>query len=224
MLFEKIESKGLAQYSYIVGDGYEAVVIDPRRDNQIYIDMALESGMQITHILETHRHEDFAVGSVDLARQTGATVWHADAQLPYMYGNAVEPGKLWQIGALTLEAYHTPGHTEGSRSYVLYTPDGVPWVVFSGDVLFTGEVGRVDFLGMDKAPIMAGHLFDSIFNVLKPLGPGVILCPAHGYGSACGSSIADRPWSTLGIEMQANPRLQFTNRDAFIAECNTQAA
>lgn len=216
MLFEKIESKGLAQYSYIVGDSYEAVVIDPRRDCQIYMDMALKAGMQITHILETHRHEDFAVGSVPLAQQTGAQIWHADPQLPYLYGKAAEPGQVWSIGALTLEARHTPGHTEGSRSYVLYTPENTPWMVFSGDVLFTGEVGRVDFLGMDRAPTMAGYLFDSIFNVLLPLGEGVILCPGHGYGSACGTSIADRPWSTLGIELHLNPRLQFKSRDAFI--------
>lgn len=217
MLFEKVESMGLAQYSYIVGDGYEAVVIDPRRDCQIYVDLAFSAGMQITHILETHRHEDYAVGSVVLAKATGAEIWHADPQLPYKYGSAVEPGQEWHLGSLMIKALHTPGHTEGSRSYVLDAQTGTPWCVFTGDVLFTGEVGRVDFLGMDRAPEMAGHLYTSIFDALLPLGDGVILCPGHGYGSACGSSIADRPMSTLGIERQLNPRLQFTERDAFIA-------
>jgi hydroxyacylglutathione hydrolase len=89
-------------------------------------------------------------------------------------------------------------------------------MAFSGDVLFTGEVGRVDFLGMDRAPEMAGHLYDSIFEKLLPLGDGVLLQPAHGHGSACGSTIADRPRSTLGLERKLNPRLQQSERNAFV--------
>jgi hydroxyacylglutathione hydrolase len=216
MLFERIESSGLAQYSYLIGDKTNAVVIDPRRDCDIYIEKATEAGMVITDVLETHRHEDFAVGSVELAARTGAAIWHADNQLPYRYGRPVEAGQNWVVGNLRLEALHTPGHTEGSRSYVLYEPSGEPWMVFTGDVLFTGEVGRVDFLGMDRAPEMAGHLYASIFEKLLPLGDGVLLQPGHGYGSACGSTIADRPRSTLGLERKLNPRLQHTERDTFI--------
>ncbi|MBN1875313.1 MAG: MBL fold metallo-hydrolase [Anaerolineae bacterium] len=218
MLFERIESKGLAQYSYIIGDRSVAVVIDPRRDSDVYIELALAQGMQITDIVETHRHEDFVVGSPELAARTGARAWHADAQLPYKYGQAVADGQVWEIGWFTLRAIHTPGHTEGSMSYVLYEPGDAPWLSFTGDVLFTGEVGRVDFLGMDRAPAMAGHLYDSIFGKLLPLGDGVVVCPGHGYGSACGSTIADRPLSTLGLERALNPRLQVSGREAFIAE------
>jgi hydroxyacylglutathione hydrolase len=216
MLFERIESAGLAHYSYLIGDGTQALVIDPRRDCDVYIEKATEAGMAITDVVETHRHEDFAVGSVELAAYTGAAIWHADDQLPYRYGRPVEEGQTWGIGNLRLEALHTPGHTEGSYSYVLREPGGEPWMVFSGDVLFTGEVGRVDFLGMDRASEMAGHLYTSIFEKLLPLGDGVLLHPAHGYGSACGSTIADRPWSTLGIERRLNPRLQHTQRDEFV--------
>lgn len=222
MLFERIISPGLAHYSYLIGDGNEAVVIDPRRDGEDYIWRALEAGMQITHILETHRHEDFVSGSVILAQRTGAQVWHADAQLPYKYGKPVTAGQTWQIGALTLQALLTPGHTEGSMSYVLHEPGGHPWMVFCGDVLFTGEVGRVDFLGMERAPEMAAHLYESIFHKLLPLGDGVLLCPAHGAGSACGSDIADRPWSTLGLERELNPRLQASTREAFILDVARQ--
>ena len=116
MLFERIESSGLAQYSYLIGDKTNAVVIDPRRDCDIYIEKATEAGMVITDVLETHRHEDFAVGSVELAARTGAAIWHADNQLPYRYGRPVEAGQNWVVGNLRLEALHTPGHTEGSRS------------------------------------------------------------------------------------------------------------
>lgn len=216
MLFERIESPGLAHYSYLVGDAEKAVVIDPRRDCDIYIRLASVAGMRIVAILETHRHEDFIVGSTELASRTGAEVWHADVQLPYEYGLPVEDGQMWWLGLHKLQAIHTPGHTEGSMSYVLYTPDAVPWMVFVGDVLFAGEVGRVDFLGMDRAPEMAGNLYESIFEKLLPLGDGVLVWSCHGYGSACGSSIAERLWTTLGLERQLNPRLQFTEPEAFI--------
>jgi hydroxyacylglutathione hydrolase len=101
-------------------------------------------------------------------------------------------------------------------SYVLHEPSGDPWVVFTGDALFAGDVGRVDLLGMDRADDLAGMLYDSIFSKLLPLGDGVIVCPAHGAGSVCGSEIADRPWTTIGLERRLNPKLQHKNRDDFI--------
>ena len=217
MLLERIESAGLAQYSYIVGDGSTAIVIDPRRDCDIYQELARGAGMRITTILETHRHEDFAVGSVELAARTGAEIWHADAQLPYHYGQAATEGQIWQAGSLKLEALLTPGHTEGSLSYLLRDASGAPWIVFTGDVLFAGEVGRVDFLGMDRASGMASQLYDAIFGKLLPLGDGVLVGPGHGAGSPCGSAIADRAWTSLGLERALNPRLQHIEREAFIA-------
>jgi hydroxyacylglutathione hydrolase len=217
MLFERIESVGLAHYSYIIGDGTTAFVIDPRRDCDVYIQAATQEGMRIAAILETHRNEDYVTGSLELAARTGAEIWHADTQLDYGYGQPVEDGQTWQVGRLKMQAIHSPGHTPGSMSYLLFEPSGAPWMVFSGDALFAGDVGRVDFLGMDRAPEMAGHLYDTIFNKLLPLGDDVILCPAHGFGSACGGAIAERNWTTLGLERKLNPRLQFTERDAFIA-------
>ncbi len=222
MLFERIESPGLAQYSYLLGEGTQAIVIDPRRDCNIYLDLAQRAGMDIIAILETHRHEDFVSGSVELAARSGAPVWHADAQLPYRYGQPGHDGQTWQLGTFTLQALLTPGHTEGSLSYVLHEADGKPWMVFTGDVLFAGEVGRVDFLGMERAPEMAGLLYDSIFGKLLPLGDGVLVWPGHGYGSACGSSIAARTWTTLGLERTRNPRLQHTARTDFVAAVTRQ--
>ena len=217
MLFERVESKGLAHYSYIVGDGKEAVVVDPRRDCDIYVQKTAQAGMRIAHVLETHRNEDYVVGSVELAARTGAQIWHADAQLDYQYGQPVEDGQTWTVGRLKLQAIHTPGHTPGSMSYLLHDPGGEPWIVFTGDALFAGEVGRVDLLGMDRAEEMAGLLYGTIFDRLLPLGDGVIVCPAHGSGSVCGGSIAERTWTTIGLERRLNPKLQLTDRDAFIA-------
>ncbi len=217
MLFERVESEGLAHYSYIVGDRNEAVVIDHRRDCEVYPKMASKEGMRIRHVLETHRNEDYVAGSVELSYRTGAEIWHADGQLDYRYGQAVEDGMVWKVGRYEIEAISTPGHTPGSMSYLLRDVGGDPWMVFTGDALFAGDLGRVDLLGMDRAEEMARHLYDSIFNRLLPLGDEVIACPAHGAGSVCAASIADRKWTTFGIERKQNPKIQVAGEEEFVA-------
>ncbi len=217
MLFTRIESEGISHYSYLIGDGREAAVIDPRIDCDIYVEKAHLEGFHILHVLETHRQEDFVLGSAALAVRTGAEIWHADSQWDYRYGSAVKDGQTWKIGRLKLEAIHSPGHTPGSMSYLLYDPDGYPWMVFTGDALFAGDVGRVDFMGMDRAPEMAGSLYDTIFTRLLPLGDGVIVCPAHGPGSVCASDIGERMWTTIGLERLSNPKLLAAGRDEFIS-------
>jgi hydroxyacylglutathione hydrolase len=218
MLFARIESEGLAHYSYLIGDHGEAAVIDLRRDSEIYVDKAYQEGMRIRHILETHRNEDYLIGSIELASRTDADIWHADAQLDYQYGRPVEDGQTWRVGRLELRAIHSPGHTPGSMSYLLHAPGGAPWMVFTGDALFAGDVGRVDLLGMDRAEEMATLLYDTIFDKLVPLGDEVIVCPAHGAGSVCGSAIADRAWTTVGLERRLNPKLQYTEQSEFVPE------
>ncbi len=217
MFFERIESKGLAHYSYLIGDGTKAAVIDPRRDSEIYKKKAQEAGLAIKFILETHRNEDYIIGSNELASQTGAEIWHADSQLDYAYGQSVRDGQIWDIGQLKIRAIHTPGHTEGHMSYLLYDPDGLPWVIFSGDILFAGDVGRVDLLGMNRTEEMAGLLHESIFGKIIPLGDGIIVCPAHGTGSVCGSSISERHLTTIGIERRENPMLQHREKSEFVS-------
>jgi hydroxyacylglutathione hydrolase len=217
MLFERIASEGLAHYSYLIGDQSEAIVIDPRRDSSVYMEKASRAGFHIAHILETHRNEDYVIGSMELAARTQAEIWHADAQLDYAYGQPVEDGQTWQVGRLKVEALHTPGHTPGSMSYLLHDPDGAPWVIFTGDALFAGDVGRVDLLGADRKEELAGMLYDTVFNKLLSLPDGVIVCPAHGSGSVCGSTIAERVWTSIGLERSLNPKLQHTQREDFIA-------
>ena len=178
----------MAHYSYLIGDDGEAAVIDPRRDCTIYIDRAARAGYRILHVLETHRNEDYVIGSVELAARTGAAVYHADAQWDYTYGQAVEDAQTWQVGRLELEAIHSPGHTPGSMSYLLRTPEGSPWTVFTGDALFAGDVGRVDLLGEERLEEMAGLLYETLFDKLLALPDDLIVCPAHGAGSVCGNT------------------------------------
>jgi hydroxyacylglutathione hydrolase len=216
MLFQRIESEGLAHYSYLIGEGGAATVIDPRRDCQVYVDNAHRAGMRIAYILETHRNEDYVIGSVELAARTEAEIWHADAQWDYQYGQPVEDGQTWELGQLRLKAIHTPGHTPGSMSYLLHEPGGEPWMIFTGDALFAGDVGRVDLLGTDRMEEMASLLHESLFAKILPLGDHVLVCPAHGSGSVCGSTIADRIWTTIGLERQLNPRLRFAEKGDFV--------
>ena len=218
MLFERIVSEGLAHYSYLIGDKNESLVIDPRRDVDVYVEKASNAGMRIAHILETHRNEDYFVGSMELAERTGAEVWHADSQWDYRYGNNVRPGQKWKAGRLEFEAIPTPGHTPGSMSYLLRDPTGLASIVFCGDALFAGEVGRIDLMGPEMAAENAGLLYDSLFGKLLPLGDEVIICPAHGSGSACGESIAERLWTTIGLERKHNPRLQAKGKPEFVKE------
>ena len=216
MFLEKLKSEGLAHLSYMIGDGMEAVVIDPRRDIQCYLDIAARQGVRITRIFETHRNEDYVIGSVELAERTGASIHHGHA-LDFGYGHDVREGDTFECGALHLRVLETPGHTPESISLVLTDSNqgDTPVGVFTGDALFVGDVGRTDLLpGRERE--MAEALHASLFDKLLPLGNQALLYPAHGAGSVCGENMADREFSTLGHERAHNPMLQITDREAFV--------
>jgi hydroxyacylglutathione hydrolase len=216
MFLEKIKSQGISHLSYIVGDNGSAAVIDPRRDCDIYLETARRHGARITHIFETHRNEDYVIGSKELAGLTGARIYHG-AELPFAYGTVTNEGDTYQLGNIILKTLKTPGHTFESISLILYDTGfgSDPVAVFTGDALFIGDVGRTDFFP-DQKEKMAGLLYDSIFKKILPLGDHVIVYPAHGAGSICGSGMADREFSTLGYERLHNPMLRLTSRDEFI--------
>jgi len=217
MIFERVKSEGIAHISYFVGSNSEAVVVDPRRDCQIYIDLARREEMKIKYVFETHRNEDYAIGSLELGHFTEAKIYHGPG-LDFKYGERLKDGQEFHFGTLKLTAIHTPGHTDESTSYALtdLTVGEEPIMVFTGDALFVGDVGRTDLYGPKEAPRLAGNLYDSIFNKLLPLGDKVILCPAHSAGSVCGGPISEREQSTLGLERVQNPVLQKTEREDFI--------
>ncbi|MBI2836552.1 MAG: MBL fold metallo-hydrolase [Chloroflexi bacterium] len=217
MLFERIKSEGIAHNSYIFGSRNEAIVIDPRRDCQVYLDIAQRRGMRIAGIFETHRNEDFVIGSLELQNLTGAAICHGPG-LDWKYGATLKDGQEFRIGGLRLTAIHTPGHTDESMCYALadLASGKNNVMVFSGDSLFIGDTGRIDLYGPEEEERLASTLYDALFQRILPLGEGVILCPAHGGGSICGMSIADRDESTLGLERLQNPALQFRNKSDFV--------
>ncbi len=217
MIFERIKSEGIAHNSYLMGSGNGAIVIDPRRDCQVYADLARQMGLKIKYIFETHRHEDYVVGSVELKNITGAEIYHGPG-LKWEYGSVLEDGQAFRIGSFRLTAIHTPGHTDESMSFAvadLATGEAAV-MVFTGDTLFVGDVGRTDLYGTNEVPRLASNLYDSIFKKLLPLGEGVIIYPAHGGGSVCGMHIANRDESTIGMERVQNQVLQRKNKDEFV--------
>lgn len=213
MIFEKIKSEVVAHLSYFMGSDNEAIVVDPRRDCQVYVDIAQREGMNIRYIFETHRNEDYVTGSLELAHLTGAKIYHGPWP-KFEYGNVMEDGQDFRFGKLKVTAIYTPGHTPGCVSYAVTDLNSgeEPVLVCTGDTLFVNDVGRTDF-GGPKRREWSENLYDSIFNKLLPLGDHVVICPAHGAGSFCGGRIADRELSTLGLERLMNPLLQMSKKE-----------
>ncbi|MHB8763686.1 MAG: MBL fold metallo-hydrolase [Deferrisomatales bacterium] len=226
LFLEVVRSPGLAHLSYMVGHGGLAAVIDARRDCEPYLALARERGCRIAHIFETHRNEDYITGSVELQRRTGAEIHHGRS-LDWGFGREAAEGDEFRLGAIRLRVLETPGHTDESLSLTLADTSFAeePVAVFTGDALFLGDVGRTDFYP-ERAREVAGLLYVSIFEKLLPLGDHVLLYPAHGAGSVCGSGMASREFSTLGYERRFNPALQAGDREVFIerklAERHTQ--
>jgi hydroxyacylglutathione hydrolase len=219
VIFETVRTDGLAHLSYLIGDRStgRAVVVDPRRDVDVYLELARQHRLTITHAVETHIHADFVSGSRELAARTGTARVHVSVEGDAHYGFAHEPlrdGARVELGAVTLTAVHTPGHTPEHLAY-LATEKGKPWGFFSGDFLFADSVGRPDLLGAGQTPGLAKALFQSLRTALAPLPDAIPLYPAHGAGSPCGANICDRQ-STIGHERRHNPALQFTDESAFI--------
>jgi len=214
MLFEKIKSDILAHNSYIIGAGGEAAVIDPRRDCQVYTTIAEHENMRITKIFETHKNEDYVIGSRELARPTGAEILHG-AREEFGFGTPVREGETFGLGPLELEVLETPGHTVESISLLLRdrSVSDEPQMVFTGDALFAGDVGRTDLAGEDLRREASEMLYASLHEKLLPLPDGVIVCPAHGAGSVCGGNISDREYTSIGFEKATNELLSLSKEE-----------
>jgi hydroxyacylglutathione hydrolase len=188
------------------------------RDIEIYMREARKAGMRIKYIFETHRNEDFIIGSMELAEKTGAVIYISDHEdLGHVYGERIQDGFQLDIGKITVKAIHTPGHTLGHMSYAVYEK-GIEkaYMVFTGDCLFMGDIGRTDFYGEENLEKMTGLLYESVFEKLLPMGDHVLMCPAHGAGSACGDAMDERPYSSFGYEKAANKMLQVSSKEEFI--------
>lgn len=219
MLFEQIETPGLAHYAYLIGDGDEAAIVDPRRDVDEYLTLARRLGVRIRYVIETHRQEDFVMGAAHLAERSGAEIVNGNHDL-FGHGDIrLADGDILELGTLRLKALHTPGHTPESMSYAIFAEQGADTAcgVLTGDALFFGDTGRTDLTDPNRTTENAALLYDVIHDKLLPLGDGALVLPAHGAGSVCGSNMAPLPLSTIGAERQYNPvftlsRSQFVHK------------
>lgn len=222
MFIEQFYDKGLAHLSYMIGDGNEAIVIDPHLDVNNYLTLARKKRVRITHIFETHRNEDYVIGSRALAAQTHATIYHG-SQLNFKYGNPIKENDEFWVSDILIKVLETPGHTPESISLVLYNTVScaAPFAVFTGDALFVGAVGRTDLWKSREEA--AGFLYDSIYQKLLPLGDHVLIYPAHGAGSVCGDGMGTHNFSTIGYEKKYNESLQNLSKEEFIeGQCRRQ--
>ncbi|MGZ3458669.1 MAG: MBL fold metallo-hydrolase [Archangium sp.] len=218
MFFQAIQTPGIAHIAYVLGSEGEALVVDPRRDVEVYLDVLRAQGLRLRYVLQTHRQEDFVQGSTALARLTGARVIAGKHPICGYADQQMGERERLQLGRLSLLALHTPGHTPESTSWAIYL-DSHPtlaWGIFTGDALFAGETGRTDLHDPERTYEFAALLYDSLHQKVLPLGDQALVLPAHGAGSVCGGHIADRDWTTLGIERHHNP-VFVLSRDAFIA-------
>jgi hydroxyacylglutathione hydrolase len=221
MFFQHIYDKSLAQASYFIGcqKAGVAAVIDAKRDVDTYIEIAKQNNMKITHIFETHIHADFLTGSRELAALTGADMYLSDEggegweyEFPH---KGVKDKDVIKLGNLLFEILHTPGHTPESISLLLTdTPASMePVMLFTGDFVFVGDVGRPDLL--EKAAGMKGtqeagakQMYDSI-KKFDALSDFIQVWPGHGAGSACGKSLGSVPSTTVGYEKARNWAFQY---------------
>ena len=222
MEVQQLYTSCLSEAAYFISSEGEAAVIDPLRDVDAYIKLAEEKGVTIKYIFETHFHADFVSGHLELAKRTGAPiVYGPNTEAGFSFHKAKD-GEVFKIGKVQLKAIHTPGHTLESTSYLLHDEEGKPYCVFTGDTLFVGDVGRPDlFSGNLSKEELAGYMYDSLQEKIKPLEDHVIVYPAHGPGSSCGKNLGPQTFSTIGEQKQSNYALQEMTKDEFITAVTT---
>jgi len=217
MFVEQIYTGCLSEAAYFVESDGEAIVIDPIRDTEEYLQLAKARNSTIKYIFETHFHADFVSGHLDLTNKTGAPIIfgpNTEANFPF---HLALDRETFQIGKVTLEVIHTPGHTLESTCYLLRDENGKPYCLFSGDTLFVGDVGRPDLSsGNLSKEELAGIMYETIQNKILPLPDDVIIYPAHGAGSSCGKSLGAENKSTIGEQKKSNYALRAQSKQEFI--------
>ena len=222
MKIEQIYTKCLAQGAYYIESDGEAAVIDPLREISKYIELAKKSNSKIKYVFETHFHADFVSGHLSLAKKTGASIVYGPNADPDFEAIIASDNDQFKIGKITLTAIHTPGHTLESTTYLLKDEFGKDHCIFTGDTLFLGDVGIPDvaqrYMGVSKEEL-AGILYESVNNRIKPLSDELMVYPGHGAGSACGKNMMKETVDTLANQKKINYALNGSfSKVAFIKE------
>jgi glyoxylase-like metal-dependent hydrolase (beta-lactamase superfamily II)/rhodanese-related sulfurtransferase len=210
-----IETAGLGDRSYLAHDGTAAAVVDPQRDIDRVLRAAENAGVQITHVLETHIHNDYVTGGLALAQATGAVYVVAAAEEVGFSRTPARDGEDFGAGGLVLRAVATPGHTPGHLSYVLREGDAAPAAVFTGGSMLFGAVGRTDLISAAETDRLTRAQYRSVRRLADELPDDVAVYPTHGFGSFCSATPTSGSSSTIGAERLANLALR-TDEDAFV--------
>ena len=217
MFIKQLYTGCLSEAAYYIESEGSAAIIDPLRDIDVYLALAAERKANIKYIFETHFHADFVSGHLDLAKVTGAPIVYGPRTETNFQIHLAKDGEIFHLGNNTIEVLHTPGHTIESSCYLVRTPEGRPYALFTGDTLFVGDVGRPDLssgnLGREE---LAGMLYDSLRARILPLPDDLIIYPAHGPGSSCGKNLGPHTFSTLKEEKETNYALKEQSRESFI--------
>ena len=219
MKVEQIYTGCLAQGAYYISSEGEAAIIDPLREVKPYLNRLEKDNVKLKYIFETHFHADFVSGHLDLRKKTGASIVYGPGAACEFECLLATDGEIFKIGAVTIQALHTPGHTMESTTYLLKDECGKNYCIFSGDTLFLGDVGRPDLaqksLEMTQEDL-AGLLYESLMTKIMPLADDIIVYPAHGAGSACGKNMIKETVDTLGNQKRTNYALNQPSKEAFI--------
>ena len=219
MYFQQISTQGLSCFSYAIGCQAAGVmmVVDPRRDTNIYSRIAKENGMRITHIFDTHVHADHISGAQQLRDETGADIYiHKNTPVSYE-AKKLGNGDEFIFGKTHIQILFTPGHTPCSVSLLIsdLARSRKPQMILTGDLLFVGDIGRPDLPGQEMLDEQTENLYNSLYKVLGELPDYLEVYPGHGQGSLCGQGMSAKPSSTLGYERLTNPMLKHSNFEEF---------
>ena len=222
MKVEQIYTGCLSQGSYYIESNGEAVIIDPLREVDQYMEKAKSQNVKIKYVFETHFHADFVSGHLTLSKRSNAPIIFGPNADPEFDAIISKDGQVFNIGDSTITVMHTPGHTMESTTYLLKDSKGKDHAIFTGDTLFLGDVGRPDLSQISDdmtTEDLAGIQFDSLRNKIMPLADDVIVYPAHGAGSACGKNMMKETIDTLGNQKKMNYALRADmTKDEYIKE------
>jgi hydroxyacylglutathione hydrolase len=210
---EMLETSGLGDRSYLATDGEVAVVVDPQRDIDRVLDLVEERGVRVTHVLETHIHNDYVTGGLELAQRTGAAyVVPADSGAEFDHLPAGD-GEEFQAGRMWLRALHTPGHTHHHMSYALENVDGDVEAVFTGGSMLYGSTGRTDLVSPEDTVDLTHAQYHSVQRLARELPAEAEVFPTHGFGSFCSATPTSGTSSTVGEQLRVNPALTSAEQD-----------
>ncbi|MDQ6659187.1 MAG: MBL fold metallo-hydrolase [Actinomycetota bacterium] len=212
-----IETPSLGDRSYLLSDGIVAAVIDPQRDIDRILQVATSRDVRISHVLETHLHNDYVSGGVELAAATGAAyLLSADDDVSFDR-HPIRDGDVVTVGQMRLRAIHTPGHTHHHLSYALQNSDGDAEAVFTGGSLLYASAGRTDLLGAEHTEALTHAQYRSVQRLARELAGDTRVMPTHGFGSFCSATPTSGEESTIAEQRQVNPALS-QDEQAFVDE------